>query len=153
MRHVRVERHMIGVDPDLVWKIACDLLEFPRVMSNVVSVEDVSNQQNLSETSWVVLFNGNEMSWIEANKFDHQAKRYTFSQIEGDLADWRGSFELEESESALLARYDVFFDLGIPALADTLEPLGEVAVRANCEQMLRAMEAQASYAQVNPTVR
>lgn len=145
MLHVVVEREMTGVDPDLLWRFARTIVDFPKSMPSVISVEDVSSARDGSKTSWQVLFNGNTMSWTEENSFDDAARSYRFVQIEGDLAEWRGEFSLQLHPPMVVARYDLYFDLGIPALADILEPLGEVAIRDNCGEMLREMERQAAH--------
>lgn len=145
MRHVIVEREMSKVDPTSLWRFARAIVDFPKSMPSVISVEDVSLAKDGSKTSWQVLFNGNMMSWIEENSYNDARMSYSFEQVEGDLAEWRGQFSLKIKPTLVIARYDLYFDLGIPALAYVMEPLGEVAIRDNCNEMLREMEKQAAY--------
>lgn len=140
MPSVVVERVMQRSDPNAVWRIARDLCAYSSFMSQVVSVEPCDIGPNRNGTSWVVLFNGNELRWIEEDRYFDAERRMTFEQIEGDLAQWRGTFSIQVAGGEVIARYEVEFDLGIPALADVLHPLGERAIRSNCDQMLESME-------------
>lgn len=142
MPRVVIERLMKEVDPNAVWDIARNLLAYPSFMDQVLSVEPYAVGPERNGTSWVVLFNGNELRWIEEDHYFESERRMTFHQIEGDLAEWRGSFSVICENGTTVGRYEVEFDLGIPALADVLHPLGERAIRANCEQMLGEMEAR-----------
>ncbi len=142
MPHIVIERFMTGADPDRVWNIARDLLSYPNFMDQVLSVEECDSPGRLKATAWVVLFNGNELRWIEEDRFFESERRMTFSQIEGDLAQWSGSFVALAQQEGTTARYEIDFDLGVPALADVLNPLGERAIRSNCEQMLEEMDVR-----------
>ncbi|WP_421934766.1 SRPBCC family protein [Phenylobacterium sp.] len=142
MPQVVVERSMRNVAVDRVWSIARRLTDYPMFMDQVVSVEPCAMPHVINATSWIVLLNGNELRWIEQDEYDDANRRMTFQQIEGDLAEWAGSFETAVVDGQVLARYDVTFDLGVPALADVLHPLGEIAIRSNCRQMLEELERQ-----------
>ncbi len=146
MPRVVIERRMSGVDPTAVWEIARNLTMYPSFMDQVLRVEPSDIAPGRSATAWVVLFNGNELRWIEEDNYFENERRMTFSQIEGDLAEWRGSFAVVCENGATIGRYEIEFDLGIPALADVLHLLGERAIRANCEQMLQEMEARSKVA-------
>jgi uncharacterized membrane protein len=140
MPQVIVERFMSGVNPDEIWKIARKVTDFPKFMDHVTSVDLVESDENRDITSWEVLFNGSELRWIENSVFDNNSRRTQFNQLEGDLAEWKGFFEVLELSNGVLARYQIEFDVGVPALAAELDPLCEQAIRVNCEQMLEKME-------------
>jgi len=147
MPSVIVERTLRNVDADRVWSIARRLTDYPRFMDQVVSVEACEAAGVASATSWVVLLNGNELRWIEVDQYDERNRRMTFQQVEGDLAEWAGSFETLIVDGNVLARYDVTFELGVPALADVLHPLGIIAIRSNCSEMLEELELQSRLAE------
>lgn len=140
MPQVIVERYMNDIDPNHVWEIARKVTDYPKFMDQVVSVEPLGCEEVPDSTAWTVLLNGNELRWIEVSTYDDMGRRMMFQQIEGDLAEWSGFFEILEQPGGILARYQIEFDLGIPALAAELHPLGENAIRANCNQMLEQME-------------
>ncbi len=138
---VLVDRIMLGVRVEEVWAIASRLTDYPRFMEQVISVDELSAAGENLITSWTVLFNGNELRWTERDRFDLGRTTMSFEQIEGDLRTWRGHFRLESlTENRVRGSYEVEFDLGVPALADLLHPLGERAIRANCSIMLESIE-------------
>ncbi|MDP3745626.1 MAG: SRPBCC family protein [Phenylobacterium sp.] len=138
---------MPGAVAERVWSIARKLTDYPKFMDQVLRVEACEFEGADSATSWVVLLNGNELRWIEADEYDENARRMTFRQLDGDLAEWNGSFQAISDPHGVIAKYDVNFDLGIPALANILHPLGEAAIRANCTQMLEELERRSRNAQ------
>ena len=140
MVQVIAERLMSNANLNRVWEIAINVVDYPTFMDQVVNVEIEDSGKERRCTSWTVLLNGNEMSWTEISLYDEKTHRMTFEQIDGDLAEWKGFFEVTEQLDGILARYQIEFDLGIPALADELHPLGESAIMANCTQMLEQME-------------
>lgn len=136
----------MGAAIDRVWATARKLTDYPQFMEQVINVEAVVLPNIEQATAWTVLFNGNELQWIEADEYDDAQHRMSFRQIDGDLAEWCGFFEAKEIGGRLLCRYQVTFDLGVPALAHMLHPLGERAIRDNCEQMLREIEVRSQSA-------
>lgn len=137
MPKVTVEREIPSVDADTVWAIAKRLTDYPQFMEQVLSVEACVGPDGEDATAWAVLFNGNELRWLEVDEYDDVRRRISFRQIDGDLAEWHGTLEANAVSGGVLARYTVHFDLGVPALANILNPLGERAILDNCEQMLR----------------
>ena len=140
MPRVITEKKISGLSIDTVWLIAKDLESYPKFMDQVKSVEFIDAVEEVITSSWVVLFNGNELRWTEVDEFDNIRHRMSFRQIEGDLAKWEGSFEAIAVDGGVQCRYDVEFDLGIPALAHVLHPLGERAIADNCAQILQCIE-------------
>jgi uncharacterized membrane protein len=138
MAIVETQRSYGATPVDRVWRVLRTFERYPDFMDHVVSVELLQDDVNFKRSAWVVLFNGNELAWTEEDFIDDDARRIRFEQIDGDLAVWRGILEVTR-ERDTVARYRVEFDLGIPALADLLHPLGERAIESNCRQMLDAV--------------
>jgi hypothetical protein len=140
MPQVFVEHRMLGVRLEQVWSIASQLVDYPTFMDQVVKVEACEVVGVEHATSWSVLLNGSDLCWIEVDRYYEADGRIEFEQIEGDLAEWRGSFQARAEGSDVIARYEVSFDLGVPSLAELLHPLGAQAIKDNCGQMLREIE-------------
>lgn len=136
MPTIESSRTFDGISVDIIWDILRRFDLYPQFMEHVVSVDITVNEPAYKESSWVVLFNGNELRWCERDHIDDKQRMIRFEQIEGDLSVWEGSFRVEAHPTR--ATYSVTFDLGVPALAGLLNPLGERAVRTNCEQILEA---------------
>ncbi|MGB7369907.1 type II toxin-antitoxin system RatA family toxin [Erythrobacter sp.] len=130
-----------GVQTDEIWTVLCDFERYPDLMEDVLSVTYVSRDKLTSISDWRILLNGSEMSWRERDCYQDN-KVVEFEQIEGDLEIWRGSWAIiEEGENALV-RLEVEFDIGIPSLAATLDPIGIRAIKTNSLQMLNAIRAR-----------
>ena len=108
-------------------------------MPQVLSVDVISNNLGDFRTAWRALFNGNELRWIEQNTFDDAKRRMEFVQLEGDLYFWKGSLEILTESNRVWGRYNIEFDLGVPALEQLLHPLAANSIRNNCEEMLATM--------------
>lgn len=126
-----------------VWLSVVDIASYPEFMPQVLAI-DVLQQDSLEEaivrrSAWTVLFNGSELKWVQQDRIYEDREEIQYEQIEGDLAVWRGRTRLLEGSVGPIVRYEIEFDLGVPALAAMLDPLAERAVRANCEQMLAAL--------------
>jgi uncharacterized membrane protein len=138
---VEVERSFGHAAVDHIWALLKEFHRYPDFAEHVVSVSIVKNEHNYKESDWIVLLNGNQLSWSERDYIDEGNRRISFEQISGDIAVWRGTLSLTNGPDCR-ATYVIEFDLGIPALADLLNPLGVRAVKTNCEQFLDAVARQ-----------
>jgi hypothetical protein len=107
-------------------------------MEHVLAIDILEDDGRRLISSWVVLFNGNELRWIEQDLIDDLRCRVDFAQVEGDLEAWSGHVEVF-GDSSCSVRYTVNFDLGVPALAELLDPLGKKAIEENCRQILESI--------------
>jgi uncharacterized membrane protein len=139
----RVE--ITDADLDTVWKVMCDFEAFPRLMQDVIEVSCFDRSGASCKSSWKVLLNGSELTWIEHDEFI-DGKEIRFHQVEGDLEVWEGSWRIQQRGDRVIVDLIVSFDLGIPSLAHILDPIGIRAIAANARQMLEAIDANARVA-------
>ena len=139
MPRVITEKKISGLSIDTVWLIAKDLESYPKFMDQVKSVEFIDAVEGVITSSWVVLFNGNELRWTEVDEFDNIRHRMSFRQIEGDLAKWEGSFEAIAVDGGVQCRYDVeFWSWSSPGLMDTIRIVRGECHHAENEESLPA---------------
>lgn len=139
----------IAAPLEVVWKAVNDVTAYPSFMDNVQSVT-LQSEENAGEriSDWSVILKGSILEWTEQEWVDHQEHRIVFEQIDGDLDQFSGYWDLSELESSLvLARLSVEFEIGIPLLADMLNPVAVRALRDNSEQMLREIERKVAIGQ------
>ena len=141
MPTVVTTRSFGAAPPAELWAVLRCFDRYPQFMEHVISVDILSEGVGVKESAWVVLFNGNELRWTERDEIDDAAQEVRFEQIDGDLALWRGVLQVHGGRETI-ATYTVEFDLGVPALSSLLNPLGERAVRVNCDQILEAAAGQ-----------
>lgn len=124
---------------EILWENICSFEKYPKFMKDVIDVKCFGEDENLS--SWKVLLNGSELTWIEKDYF-YPYKKIVFEQTEGDLEVYKGEWAIQYDELTCEATVTLVieFDLGIPSLEDMLNPIGIKAIKSNSNQMLNAIK-------------
>jgi ribosome-associated toxin RatA of RatAB toxin-antitoxin module len=142
MPHVEVEL-TIAAPPKAIWATVIDVESYPESMADVRSVEIVAETGPGTRTAaWSVHLKGSVLEWTEEERLDHDAMRVNFQQVSGDLAEFSGYWNVRSADDgrSSIVTLNVDFDIGIPLLADMLNPVAAAALRENSEQMLAAFE-------------
>ncbi|MGA5600612.1 type II toxin-antitoxin system RatA family toxin [Streptomyces sp. EMB24] len=108
--------------PDQVWKALLDVEAFPDYMEGVSEVTVTGGDGDRRESSWTVELKGSEMEWEQEDVLDHVARRWEFRQTDGDLAEYRGHWQVGEDPSGVSLELKVEFDVGLPMVADMIHP-------------------------------
>lgn len=130
-----------GVDARTIFDRLCDFTAYPNMAPSVLSVtvEPVRDPgEGTQLTTWEVSFRGGVLSWSEYERIDPQRLEISFSQVEGDMADFEGSWEVTEDAGDAVIGFRATFDLGIPTLADILNPVATRALEDNIEEIIEA---------------
>lgn len=138
MPKVKTELLMPTSDVETVWDVVSAFDEYPKTMSSVIAVEFQERSESQAVTSWTVSLNDSELSWVERDVFEPH-RRISFESIDGDLEVFRGEWLLEPVDGGVSVSFEVEFDLGIPSLAEVLDPIGADALRENSMSMLNAI--------------
>ncbi|MCF2856170.1 SRPBCC family protein [Pseudoalteromonas sp. SMS1] len=146
MRQVNYSQ-MIAAPALLAFNKIADFKSFESHCQAVISVDVNEISENESESTWLVHFHDGKMSWTERDIFDAQQLTIDFTQTAGDADIFEGRWTIESvSESESRVSFDARFCMGIPTLADILEPIAESAIKQNVEQMLSELFAQSNKA-------
>ncbi|MEU0060984.1 SRPBCC family protein [Streptomyces sp. NPDC006334] len=140
MPHVEVNLQ-IKAPVEETWRAVTRLEDYAAYMENVesVTVRGEAHGKRLSE--WSVLLKGSVLEWVEEDQLDESTRTMTFHQISGDLDRFSGYWRVDpQGSDASLVTFSVDFEIGIPLLADMLNPVAAKALRENSDQMLRAIE-------------
>jgi uncharacterized membrane protein len=131
---------------DEVWEILLDIESYPREMEHVRSVEIVEQFDGRQRrAAWSVLLKGSILEWLEEERIDSDNYAIEFRQLSGDLEHFDGHWALEASgERETTAVFEVLFEIGIPPLAEMLNPVAQRSLRENCAEMLRGIEQRSS---------
>jgi ribosome-associated toxin RatA of RatAB toxin-antitoxin module len=127
-----------------VWDAVVDVERYPESMENVRSVEirDVKSRE-LRHTAWSVILKGSILEWVEEEHLDHDRRVVTFHQVKGDMEVYTGEWVVEERGPTLThTRLQITFEIGIPLLADMLNPVAQRSLHENCAEMLRGVERE-----------
>lgn len=100
---------------------------FAEAWTNVRSVlicEQISSTEHRS--AWSIALKGAILKWVEHDVIDHPTMVMSFSQVSGDLSMFEGHWRLVERSPELTeVSFEVVFEIGIPLLAEMLNPSGD----------------------------
>ncbi|MFJ8588349.1 type II toxin-antitoxin system RatA family toxin [Streptomyces sp. NPDC093595] len=126
-----------------VWAAVLDCEAFPTYMAEVVDVRLSRVEGNHRTAHWTVLLKGSELEWEEEEVIDEEARRIDFSQIDGDLERFSGYWRVGEEDARTVVELHVDFDIGIPLMADMLNPVAARALEDNSRAILAGLSARA----------
>jgi ribosome-associated toxin RatA of RatAB toxin-antitoxin module len=129
-----------------VWTTVLDIEKYPDAMDTVQSVEVLDEDPGKSRrVAWSVLLQGSILRWEELEAVDASSHTVTFSQVRGDLEHFDGFWSLTELDTTLTkVVFEVSFEIGIPMLAEMLNPVAERSLTQNCTDMLQGIERAAA---------
>jgi ribosome-associated toxin RatA of RatAB toxin-antitoxin module len=131
MRSIQLRAVVPTDDAALVFKQVTDFGRYPSVSADVRHVETRPGQPQ--HTDWEVNFRRGIMRWTEREDIDPGRLLVEFEQVEGDFAEFRGSWQLSAAPSGCGVFFTVTYDFGIESLAGIMDPLAErVIKRAIC---------------------
>jgi ribosome-associated toxin RatA of RatAB toxin-antitoxin module len=123
MRIVRVDLHVPGQTAADVYRTLSDFSRYPVLSDSVRSVLVTEVSDDVTVSSWEVTFRAGVLRWTEEDRFDRDALTITFTQIDGDIDLFDGSWAVTEAEGGTAITFAARLDMGIPSLADALEPI------------------------------
>jgi ribosome-associated toxin RatA of RatAB toxin-antitoxin module len=135
---------VIAAPAGAVWIQVKDTESYPQFMENVRSVTILDQSEATRRTSrWSTLLKGSVLEWTELEAIDDANLRIEFHQLDGDLDLFEGHWQLTETApSETHVELAVVFEIGIPLLADMLNPVAARALKGNSEAMLHEIEAR-----------
>ncbi|WP_438318229.1 type II toxin-antitoxin system RatA family toxin [Streptomyces sp. HUAS TT3] len=141
MPHVEVNLPIKAPAAD-AWRAVTRLEDYADYMENVESVAVLGESETGTRTSeWSVLLKGSVLEWVEEDELDEDRRVMSFSQVSGDLDEFTGYWRVDDAgDGTSVVVFSVDFEIGIPLLADMLNPVAAKALRENSEHMLRAIE-------------
>lgn len=131
---------------DRVWMVLKGIDSFPSFMEHVLEVAVVSHSPCDTRTSaWRVMLEGAVLEWTQLEKIDEDGHTIAFTQVTGDLSALSGVWSVEDDgDGGARIACDLSFEIGLPLLADVLNP---VAVRALEENFQRMLDKIGGYSQ------
>jgi coenzyme Q-binding protein COQ10 len=135
---------IISAPVQRVWDVLNDVEAYQHLMDHVRSIQVLEHGSNYRHTSWEVDLKGCIMRWVEREDVDAARYRIDYKQIEGDLAQFEGYWQLEPlAGQTCRAMLTVQFDIGIPMLSEMIDPVAERVIRDNSRAMLLSIGAAA----------
>ncbi|MDQ2821165.1 MAG: SRPBCC family protein [Pseudomonadota bacterium] len=141
MKTVNVEAHVSGLTPEQIYATLCDFSTYAGVCSAVRSVTVESEGVHQAISTWEVNFQSGILRWQERDEFFPHKLEIRFAQIVGDIDEFSGTWRVSGAPGHVRINFDACFDLGIPMLADMLDPIAESAIRHNIQEIIGSLFA------------
>jgi ribosome-associated toxin RatA of RatAB toxin-antitoxin module len=123
MRTVQLRLHVPHKTADDVYQTLVDFERYPQLSDAVQSVSISAVSEQVTISTWEVTFRAGLLRWTEEDRFDRDALKITFRQLEGDVALFDGTWQCVDATSGCYILFAARLDMGIPSLADALEPI------------------------------
>ena len=143
MRSVRLRLHVPNRSASDVYATLADFERYPVLCDAVRSVAVTGVSENLTVSRWEVTFRAGLLRWTEQDTFDAGALSITFRQIEGDVAVFDGSWQCSDAVQGSEIVFSARLDMGIPSLADALEPIAVRTLTDNIVAIVRGLVGSA----------
>jgi ribosome-associated toxin RatA of RatAB toxin-antitoxin module len=128
------------LDPAAAYQRIRDFRSYAELTETVQEVR-VQQQPDGSELSdWTVHFRNGLMRWRERDVYSPETLSITFKQLSGDFETFEGSWSCDvDEDGSTLITFNASFDLGIPTLAEILDPVAESTLRSNIALILHGL--------------
>jgi ribosome-associated toxin RatA of RatAB toxin-antitoxin module len=143
MRTVRLRLHVPHKSAGDVYATLADFERYPELSDAVRSVTVTQVSENCTVSAWEVTFRAGLLRWTEEDTFDPAALTITFRQLEGDIALFDGSWECADAARGSEIVFSARLDMGIPSLADALEPIAVRTMTDNIVSIVRGLVGSA----------
>ena len=143
MRTIRLRLHVPHQSASDVYATLANFERYPQLCDAVQKVTVTERSGNLTVSQWEVTFRAGLLCWTEEDTFDPGALTITFRQLEGDVAVFDGSWRCVDAAQGSEVQFSADLDLGIPSLADALEPIAARTLIANIISIVRGLVGSA----------
>ncbi|MGC8487754.1 MAG: type II toxin-antitoxin system RatA family toxin [Clostridia bacterium] len=123
-----------------IYEVLAASERFPEFMKSVESIRVVDRGDGFAITEWVARLRGARFRWVERDDF--RENRIDYQQLEGDLKQFEGAWELYPEDGGTRVRLVTDFEFGLPMLSSLLNPVAKVTLRDNALAMLEAIRSR-----------
>ncbi len=142
MRTVAMLVDVPGQSAEDVYDALADFERYPDLADAVKSVVVTSVRDGVTCSQWEVAFRSGLLRWTEEDRFDDAALTIHFRQTEGDIAVFDGAWRCTATETGARISFTARLDMGIPSLADALEPIAARTLVENTVAILGGLLGQ-----------
>jgi ribosome-associated toxin RatA of RatAB toxin-antitoxin module len=146
MRQVEILANVNGYRAGDAYALLGDFQRYPAHSTTVRTVTILETQPDRTISSWEVNFRQGILQWIEEDCFDRVNQTIRFNQLEGDAEHFSGEWRVMEQAQACQIYFTAKFDMGVPTMADIIEPIAERALRENIQSIIAGLfQTQVEY--------
>ncbi|KDN97933.1 MULTISPECIES: type II toxin-antitoxin system RatA family toxin [Pseudomonas] len=139
MKEVRLNAFIPRQSADEVYAAISNFSAYPQYCTSVRKIDVKNLSENVTLTDWEVNFHNGILKWQEHDTFDPSNRQISFRQTAGDIDHFSGSWHVEADGNDATIAFDSCFDLGLPMLADMLDPVAEQAISENIRAIISGL--------------
>ena len=143
MRTVRLRLYVPYKSASDVYATLANFERYPELCEAVQKAAVTEVSENRTVSQWEVTFRARLLRWTEEDTFDPGALSITFRQLEGDAALFDGSWQCIDAAQGSEIMFSARLDMGIPSLADALEPIAARTLTDNIVSIVRGLTGSA----------
>ncbi|MFI6048573.1 type II toxin-antitoxin system RatA family toxin [Streptomyces violascens] len=153
MRSTQLKVRVEAVCPSAAYDRIKDYARYPELTPVVkaVTVREVADDELHSD--WEVYFRNGILRWTETDRLDESRMRITFRQLEGDFAEFTGTWSVTPDGEGCLVDFTAEFDFGIPSLAGILDPVAARVLKETIGVVLTSLFERAHVVGDDPVAR
>jgi hypothetical protein len=152
MRTVRLTMHVPRKAAMDAYRTLSDFGRYPELSDAVRSVDVSQVSADRAVSRWEVTFRAGLLRWTEEDHFHPATCTIRFRQIDGDIAVFDGSWQCTDLDAGTQIVFVANLDMGIPSLADALEPIAVRALVDNTVSIVRGLVGAVEVTAVEVTV-
>ncbi len=138
MVHLRLKARVPNRKAADVYPTLIDFERYPELVHDVRSVR-TGEEDGVKVSSGEVNFHGGILRWKEEDLFLPEAHAIRFNQIEGDVDAFDGEWRVVDTDDGCDIDFIADFELGTSVLSALLEPIAEIALRANIRSIITGL--------------
>jgi ribosome-associated toxin RatA of RatAB toxin-antitoxin module len=142
VRHVVIDALVPDSSPRAVFDRIGDFERYPHYTDAVKSVRIESSTGGTDPTvlsHWEVYFRNGTMRWSERDTFDTSRLVIEFEQTAGDFDTFSGRWQMTPAGTGTAVQFVADFDLGLPSIAEIIDPIAETTLRSNIARILAGL--------------
>jgi ribosome-associated toxin RatA of RatAB toxin-antitoxin module len=139
MPQVKVQALVPDTDADTVFARISDFESYSHHTDAVREITLRPLGNGVVESEWSVNFRNGILCWSERDHIDPAQRVITFEQLDGDFDELSGQWTVTPAGQDVRVAFAAEFDLGMPSLADMINPIAERTLRENIEAILRGL--------------
>ena len=143
MRTIRLRLHVPHKSASDVYTTLANFEHYPTLCDAVQNVVVTEVSGNVTVSQWEVTFRAGLLRWTEEDTFDPGTLTIEFHQLEGDIAVFDGSWTCADAAPGSEIVFCARLDMGIPSLADALEPIAARTLIDNIVSIVRGLTGSA----------
>jgi ribosome-associated toxin RatA of RatAB toxin-antitoxin module len=134
-----VYANVTGMSAEDVYQRIAAFPDYVGLCEAVREVEVLDKGDRHMTTNWEVYFHRGILRWTEHAEFVPEEGLINFTEVDGDIDEFRGDWRIEDRADGVSVVFSVVFDIGIPTLEHILDPIAEEALYDNISSILHGL--------------